>query len=151
MKSLQPHPIILLPGCIIFFQWQGRGERIWYESRRNYKIITMFWKHIINQLFIAWISLLLFLDANRLQVSIRKITDFKKSKRRTQLLRWSHCMKLYKSLCGILSSIQMPKHLLENFWLPSATCFIKGEQQQKEMEAKAESLRVITFNKWKFS
>lgn len=29
--------------------------------------------------------------------------------------------------------------------------FFKGEQQQKKMEAKPESRRVVTFNKWKFS
>lgn len=83
-----------------------------------------------NKSFIASICLLLFLDANHLQESINKIKDFKKSKRRTLLLQW----------------MMMPKHLLAKFRLPSATCFFRGEQQQKEMQVKAESLRVVPFN-----
>lgn len=83
-----------------------------------------------NKSFIALTCLLLFLDANHLQESINKMKDFKKSKRRTLLLQW----------------MMMLKHLLAKFQLPSATRFFRGEQQQKEMQVKAESLRVVPFN-----
>lgn len=131
MMSLQSHPIILLPGWIKLFLnakgWGvGRGKNIIWKQKalqNNYNILTTptFW----HQLFIAWISLLLFLDANHVQVSIKKIKDFKKSKWRTLLSQWSYCLKLHKGVSGLLSSIQIPKHLHEKFWLPSASCFLK--------------------------
>lgn len=66
MKSLQSHPIILLSGWIKLFSVSGsRGKgknMIWKQKglQNNYNL----WQHITNQLFIAWISFLLFADVN---------------------------------------------------------------------------------------
>lgn len=35
----------------------------------------MLWQHVVNQLFVTWIGLLLFLDANGLSTSMYKETE----------------------------------------------------------------------------
>lgn len=157
MKSLQSHPIILLSGWIKLFSvsgGRGKGKNmIWKqkELQNNYNVMTTCNKptlYCLNQFpFIC-----------RCQLSISKY----KENYRLQDYRLQEVQKkdtalamellheiLYRFVC-LLSQIQMLK-LLEKFWLPSATCSFKVEQQQKERQAKAGSLRVVTFNKWKFS